>query len=92
MFIELALFVAVVAAMGATVVKVYEWRQDVLYGPYLGRDRGGDRVGQSNTTAKTISVECDRQRNPRLNPPGIFATGRPCNNQGTPHATASRIK
>ena len=40
MFIELALFVAVVAAMGATIVKFYEWRQDVLYGPYLTRDRG----------------------------------------------------
>jgi hypothetical protein len=34
MFIELALFVAVVAAIGATIVKVYEWRQNVLYGPY----------------------------------------------------------
>jgi len=40
MVIELALFVAVVAAMGATIVKVYEWRQDVLYGPYLPRDSG----------------------------------------------------
>jgi hypothetical protein len=35
MVIELAVLFAVVAAMGATVVKVYEWRQDVLYGPYL---------------------------------------------------------
>jgi hypothetical protein len=51
MVIELALLVAVVAAMGATIVKVYEWRQDVLYGPYLGRD-WGDRVGQSNTTRR----------------------------------------
>jgi hypothetical protein len=39
MVIELAIFVAVVAVMGATIVKVYEWRQDVLYGPYLARDR-----------------------------------------------------
>jgi hypothetical protein len=39
MLIELALFVAIVAAMGATVVKIYEWRQDVLYGPYLARER-----------------------------------------------------
>jgi hypothetical protein len=37
MFIELALFVAVVAAIGATIVKVYEWRQNVLYGPYVLR-------------------------------------------------------
>jgi hypothetical protein len=39
MVIELALLVAVVAAMGTTIVKVYEWRQDVLYGPYPTRDR-----------------------------------------------------
>jgi hypothetical protein len=39
MVIELALLVAVVAVMGAIIVKVYEWRQDVLYGPYLARDR-----------------------------------------------------
>jgi hypothetical protein len=39
MLTELALFVAIVAAMGATVVKIYEWRQDVLYGPYLARER-----------------------------------------------------
>jgi hypothetical protein len=48
MIIELALLVAVVAAMGATIVKVYEWRQDVLYGPYLGRDRGG--IASANPT------------------------------------------
>ena len=35
MIIELALIVAVIAATGATIVKLYEWRQDVLYGPYL---------------------------------------------------------
>jgi hypothetical protein len=40
MVIELAILVAVVAVMGVAVVKVYEWRQDVLYGPYLARDRG----------------------------------------------------
>jgi hypothetical protein len=39
MFIELAVLVAIVVAMGATVVKIYEWRQDVLYGPYLARVR-----------------------------------------------------
>jgi hypothetical protein len=37
MIIELAVLFAVVAAMGATIVKVYEWRQNVLYGPYLRR-------------------------------------------------------
>jgi hypothetical protein len=37
MVIELAVLFAVVAVMGASMVKVYEWRQDVLYGPYLRR-------------------------------------------------------
>jgi hypothetical protein len=39
MVIELAVLVAVVAVIGAAIVKVYEWRRDVLYGPYLARDR-----------------------------------------------------
>jgi hypothetical protein len=39
MLIDLAILVALVAVMGATIVKVYEWRQDVLNGPYLARDR-----------------------------------------------------
>jgi hypothetical protein len=38
MFVELAVLCAVVTLMGATIVKVYEWRQDVLHGPYLRRD------------------------------------------------------
>jgi hypothetical protein len=37
MVIELAVLVAGVAVMGAIIVKIYEWRQDVLYGPYLAR-------------------------------------------------------
>jgi hypothetical protein len=41
MAVELAVLFAVVAAMGAAVVKIYEWRQDVLHGPYLMRD---DRI------------------------------------------------
>jgi hypothetical protein len=40
MVTELAVLFAVVALMGSIVVKVYEWHQDVLYGPYLARDRG----------------------------------------------------
>ena len=35
MFIEAALFFAFVAIVGTLMVKVYEWRQDVLYGPYI---------------------------------------------------------
>jgi hypothetical protein len=46
MVIELALLVAAVSAMGATAVKVYEWHQDVLYGPYLTRDHGEPNRGR----------------------------------------------
>jgi hypothetical protein len=35
MIIETILFLVFVAAVGAAIVKVYEWRQDVLYGPYI---------------------------------------------------------
>jgi hypothetical protein len=35
MIIETILFLAFVTAVGAAIVKVYEWRQDVLYGPYI---------------------------------------------------------
>ena len=38
MVVELAVFLAIVAVMGGAIVKLYEWRQDVLYGPYLRRD------------------------------------------------------
>ena len=37
MVIEAILFLAFVILIGAIVVKIYEWRQDVLYGPYIGR-------------------------------------------------------
>ena len=36
--IDLVVFVALGIVAGAAVVKLYEWRQDVLYGPYLKRD------------------------------------------------------
>jgi hypothetical protein len=35
MLIEIAIFLAVVIALGTATVKFYEWRQDVLYGPYI---------------------------------------------------------
>jgi hypothetical protein len=38
MVIELAVLFAVVAVLGAAIVKLYEWRQDVLHGPYVRRD------------------------------------------------------
>ena len=39
MVIELILLFAFAAAIGIAVVKVIEWRMDVLYGPYLARER-----------------------------------------------------
>ena len=33
--IETLLFIVFVVIVGATVVKAYEWHQDVLYGPYM---------------------------------------------------------
>ena len=39
MVIETILFLAFVTAVGAAIVKIYEWRQDVLYGPYLAEQR-----------------------------------------------------
>ncbi len=35
MIVETILFLAGVVVAAAFVVKVYEWRQDVLYGPYI---------------------------------------------------------
>jgi hypothetical protein len=35
MIVEAILFLVFVAVVGAAIVKVYEWRQDVLYGPYI---------------------------------------------------------
>jgi hypothetical protein len=32
------IFPVTIAGMTGFIVKVYEWRQDVLYGPYLRRD------------------------------------------------------
>ena len=37
MVIETVLFITFVAIVGTAIVKAYEWRQDVLYGPYLKR-------------------------------------------------------
>jgi hypothetical protein len=37
MLIETILFITVFAMAGAAIVKAYERRQDVLYGPYMKR-------------------------------------------------------
>jgi hypothetical protein len=37
MIIEMVLFLVFVIAVGAAVIKAYEWRQDVLYGRYIRR-------------------------------------------------------
>jgi hypothetical protein len=39
MFIETILFLAFAVTVGAAIVKIYEWRQGVLYGPYLAKQR-----------------------------------------------------
>lgn len=39
MVIETILLLAFVTAVGVAIVKIYEWRQDVLYGPYLVKQR-----------------------------------------------------
>ena len=35
MIVELFLFLVFVVAVGAAIVKAYEWQQEVLYGPYI---------------------------------------------------------
>ena len=35
MVIETLLFITLIVIVGAAVVKAYEWRHDVLYGPYI---------------------------------------------------------
>jgi hypothetical protein len=40
MVIEMLLFIAFVVIVGVVVVKAYEWRHDVLYGPYINADQG----------------------------------------------------
>ena len=37
MIIEAALLFSFVAIVGVIIVKAYEWRRDVLYGPYIRR-------------------------------------------------------
>jgi hypothetical protein len=39
--VELAVLFAIVAVIGVIIVKIYEWRQDVLHGPQLRR---GQRI------------------------------------------------
>jgi hypothetical protein len=39
MVIDLVLLFAFAVATGVAVVKVIEWRMDVLYGPYLAGER-----------------------------------------------------
>jgi hypothetical protein len=39
MVIELVLLFAFAVALGVAVVKLIEWRMDVLYGPYIVNDR-----------------------------------------------------
>jgi hypothetical protein len=36
--VELAVLLSLTVIAGAAATKLYEWRQDVLYGPYIRRD------------------------------------------------------
>jgi hypothetical protein len=38
MVIETILFFTFIVSGGAIIVKAFEWRQDVLYGPYIEQD------------------------------------------------------
>ena len=38
MLIEIAVFSGLAICVSAILVKIYEWRQDVRYGPYVHRD------------------------------------------------------
>ena len=53
MVIELILLFAFAAAIDVAVVKVIEWRMDVLYGPYLARGRV-----KQNTLDRSERVPC----------------------------------
>ena len=37
-FFEAGIFLLMITGVMGLIVKTYEWRQDVLYGPYLRRD------------------------------------------------------
>jgi hypothetical protein len=49
---ELAVFFAIVLATGGVVVKLYEWRQDVLYGRYIAPQRDAQRKRPLNYDAE----------------------------------------
>jgi hypothetical protein len=43
MLIEIAVFSGLAICVSAILVKIYEWRQDVRYGPYVHRDDANQR-------------------------------------------------
>lgn len=49
--VELTIFVAAVILMGAMLVKLFEWSQDVLYGPYIARHHDTRNAGQHRKKA-----------------------------------------
>jgi hypothetical protein len=49
--VELTIFVAAVILLGAMIVKLFEWRQDVLHGPYIARRRDAHNAGQQRKKA-----------------------------------------
>jgi hypothetical protein len=49
--VELTIVFAVATLLGALLVKIFEWRQDVLYGPYIigNHDAGHTRRPRKKT-------------------------------------------
>jgi hypothetical protein len=55
MIIETILFLVFIAVVGAAIVKLFEWRQDVLYGPYIDRPTGARPADQMGYLPPSLS-------------------------------------
>jgi hypothetical protein len=55
MVIELILLFAFAVATGVAVVKVIEWRMDVLYGPYLAKGARGTKTPSIDWASRCLS-------------------------------------
>jgi hypothetical protein len=61
MIIEMIFFLAVVIAIGAIIVKTFEWQQDVLYGPY-NSPAGSHQQTQVTRHSKEVQEGCNTSR------------------------------
>jgi hypothetical protein len=77
MIVEMIMFLTFVVAVGAVIVKAYEWRQDVLYGPYIlpgllrseltdsppCRSKAGARKRSIEPQSKTVAIKgCEKNK------------------------------